>query len=68
MQYLDLLTINHFLLFKITYLVIYVTPTLNMVGYIHSQRSQLIQGPSALKGLRFITFETWFVYFDWGLL
>jgi len=24
--------------------------------------------PSALKGLGFITFETWLTYFDWGSL
>ncbi len=54
--------------YTITSLVIYVTLALNMVGYIHNQRSHLVQGPSALKGLGFMTFETWFIYFDWGLL
>jgi hypothetical protein len=38
----------------------------NTIRYIHSQRNHLVQGPSALKGLGFITFETWLTYFDWG--
>jgi hypothetical protein len=37
-------------------------------GHIHNQKNHLVQGPSVLKGLGFITFGTWLTYFDWGLL